>query len=91
MLDRDLDEPQSSDIVSTVLAAHAARRCPPLPQRQICRARTGTQALCSPANDNGDGLPRPALEDIVTRALADGADAHRKHDVSVERHTEIRR
>ena len=49
------------------------------------------QTLGSPTDDNGDGLARPTLEDVGARFFGDGADAHCKNSVAVERHAEVGR
>ena len=49
------------------------------------------QTLRSAADDDGDRLAGTAFEDVRARLLRDGADAHRKNDVTVERHAEVGR
>ena len=63
----------------------------PLPKRQVCRAGVRTQTLSSASDDDGDRLAGAAFEDVRARLLRDGADAHRKDDVTVERHAEVGR
>ena len=63
----------------------------PLPESEVRRPWMRTQALRRAAHDDRDRLPGPALEDVRARLLRDGADAHRKNDVTVERHAEVGR
>jgi hypothetical protein len=56
----------------------------PLFERQISRPGVRRQTLCSPAYDNGDGIPRTLREDIVTRGLGYRGDSVKHHQVSVE-------
>lgn len=92
MLYRELDKPQSIQNTSTPPAVYVktmAEKHAPFPQRQVCSAGVRAQTFGGATDDDGDGLPGPATEDVRARLLADGADAEREQDFSVEGDAEI--